>query len=92
LISIVCLAFVSAGDKAQIRPIFFFVCLLSGFFGCIADSIFGATIEDKPFYKKRLRKNASSQFRLNKHGVNVLATLSGGIVAMVLGYLFGVRI
>jgi uncharacterized protein (TIGR00297 family) len=91
LISIVCLAFVSAGDKAPIRSIFFSVCLISGFFGCIADSIFGATIEDKPFYKKRLRKNASSQFRLNKHGVNVLATLSGGLCAVVLGYAFGVQ-
>ena len=102
LISIVCLAFVSTGGKAPIRSIFFFVCLISGFLGCIADSIFGATIEDKPFYKKRLRKNASqqtlgkfdqnaSQFRLNKHGVNILATLSGGLFAVLLGYSFGVQ-
>ncbi|MBE0516447.1 MAG: DUF92 domain-containing protein [Methanophagales archaeon] len=102
LISIVCLAFVSAGDKAPIRSIFFSVCLISGFFGCIADSIFGATIEDKPFYKKRLQtflhaksvtKNATpaSQFRLNKHGVNILSTLSGGLCAVVLGYSFGVQ-
>ncbi len=103
LISLVCLAFVSAGDKAPIRPIFFSVCLISGFLGCIADSIFGATIEDKPFYKKRLQtflqaksftKNATPalQFRLNKHHVNVLATLSGGIIAILLGCSWGIQI
>jgi uncharacterized protein (TIGR00297 family) len=91
------------------------VCLLSGFLGCIVDSFLGATVEDKPFYKKRLRKNASqqtlekfdqqtfkksliknatpaSQFRLNKHGVNILATLFGGIFAILLGYSLGIQI
>ncbi len=58
------------------------VCLLSGFLGCIVDSFLGATVEDKPFYK----------FRLNKHGVNILATLFGGIFAILLGYSFGIQI
>jgi len=125
LISLVCLSFVISSEEPRIKTSFFLVCLLSGFLGSIADSIFGATIEDKPFYKKRsqqtlgkfdqqtkplqglrgqrggaplfkksLIKNATpaSQFRLNKHHVNILATLSGGIFAMVLGASFGVRI
>jgi uncharacterized protein (TIGR00297 family) len=79
LISIVCLAFVSAGDKAPIRLLFFSVCLISGFFGCITDSIFGATIEDR------------NPIRLNKHHVNVLSTLSGGLFAVVFGYWFGIQ-
>ncbi|RZN40101.1 MAG: DUF92 domain-containing protein [Methanophagales archaeon ANME-1-THS] len=103
LISLVCLLFVLSGEEPRILTIFFLVCLLSGFFGSIADSIFGATIEDKPIYKKRLQtflqaksltKNAlpASQFRLNKHHVNILSTLSGGLFAMVLGSFLGVRI
>ncbi|MCW3134628.1 MAG: DUF92 domain-containing protein [Methanophagales archaeon] len=64
------------------------VCLLSGFLGCIMDSFLGATIEDKPFYKNRLR---ASEFRLNKHHVNILATLFGGIFAILLGYYLGLQ-
>jgi len=40
----------------------------------------GATVEDR------------NPLRLNKHHVNILATLSGGIVAIVLGCSFGVGI
>ncbi len=58
------------------------ICLLSGFLGCITDSLLGATVEDKPFYKNR---------RVNKHHVNILATLFGGIFAIVLGYSFGIQ-
>ncbi|MCW3135457.1 MAG: DUF92 domain-containing protein [Canidatus Methanoxibalbensis ujae] len=47
---------------------------ISGFFGSIADSIFGATLENRS--------------RLNNHEVNILATLSGGIFAISLSYLF----
>jgi uncharacterized protein (TIGR00297 family) len=101
LISLVCLLFVGSNVETHIRITFFLVCLLAGFIGCVVDSFFGATIEDKPFYKKRLQtflqaksftKNATpaSQFKLNKHHVNILATLSGGIVAIVLGCSFGV--
>jgi len=61
------------------------VCLLSGFLGCIMDSFLGATIEDKSFYKR------TSQFRLNKHHVNILATLFGGILAILLGYYLGLQ-
>lgn len=86
LISVVCLVFVFAGSNAsvQIGVIFFIVCVLAGVLGCIADSIFGATIEDK--YKDKLFVN------LNKHHVNILATLTGGIIAILLGYSFGVQI
>jgi uncharacterized protein (TIGR00297 family) len=80
LISLVCLLFVLSGEDPRILTTFFLVCLLSGFLGSIADSIFGATIEDK------------NPVKLNKHHVNILSTLSGGIVAMVLGSLLGVRI
>lgn len=55
------------------------ICLLSGFLGGILDSFLGATVEDKPFYK----------IRVNKHGVNILATLFGGILAILLGYYLG---
>lgn len=153
LISLVCLLFALPGEDPRILMTFFFVCLLSGFIGSLTDSIFGATIEDKPFYKKRLQiflqaksftknifsldklsflkkgrasqqtsgtvgrqtkplkglqgqwggaplfkkrltKNATpaSQFRLNKHHVNILSTFSGGLFAMLLGYILGVRI
>ena len=80
LISVVCLSFVISSEEPRIITPFFLVCLLSGFLGSIADSMFGATIEDK------------NPVKLNKHHVNILATLSGGIFAMVLGSFLGVRI
>ena len=80
LISLVCLAFVSSNVETHIRITFFIVCLLAGFLGCVVDSFFGATVEDR------------NPLRLNKHHVNILATLSGGIVAILLGYPFGVGI
>ena len=80
LISLVCLAFVSSNAGTQIIASFFLICLLSGFLGCIADSIYGATIEDR------------NPLKLNKHHVNILATLSGGIIAIVLGHSLGLRI
>ncbi len=55
--------------------LFFFICLVSGFLGGIVDSIFGATVEDR------------YPLRLNKHHVNVMATLSGGICAILIAYL-----
>jgi len=80
LISLVCLAFVGSNVETHIRITFFIVCLLAGFLGCVVDSFFGATVEDR------------NPLRLNKHHVNILATLSGGIVAILLGYPFGVGI
>ena len=78
LISLVCLAFVSSNVETHIRITFFFVCFLAGFSGCVADSFFGATVEDR------------NPLNLNKHHVNILATLSGGIFAILLGYSLGV--
>jgi len=80
LISLVCLAFVSSNVETHIRITLFIVCILAGFLGCVVDSFFGATVEDR------------NPLRLNKHHVNILATLSGGIVAILLGYPFGVGI
>jgi len=84
LISFVSLLFVFAGSNAsvQVGVIFFILCVIAGVSGCIADSIFGATIED----------NAKLFMNLNKHHVNILATLAGGIIAILLGYSLGVRI
>ncbi len=42
--------------------------------GCVADSILGATVEDK------------KPLNLNKHHVNILATLIGGLFAIALCY------
>jgi len=55
------------------------VCLLSGFLGCIVDSFLGATVEDR------------DPLKLNKHHVNILATLFGGIFAILLGYFLGLQ-
>ncbi len=52
-------------------PVTLLICTLSGFFGCIADSFLGATLENRN--------------KLNNHEVNALATLSGGIFALALG-------
>jgi uncharacterized protein (TIGR00297 family) len=78
LISLVCLIFwldlqMTTGTIFSLLC----VCLLSGFLGCLMDSIFGATAEDK------------NPLKLNKHHVNILATLSGGIFAVIFGYSFG---
>jgi uncharacterized protein (TIGR00297 family) len=78
LISLVCLTFVSSSGLAHIRAPFFFVCLVSGFLGSVVDSFFGATVENR------------NPLNLNKHHVNVLATFSGGIIAIGLGYSLGV--
>ena len=70
LVSIVCLTF-----RIAVEPqLFFFICTLSGFMGCVADSILGATVEDK------------KPLNLNKHHVNILATLIGGFFAIALCY------
>ncbi len=51
------------------------ICLISGFSGGIVDSILGATVEDR------------YPLRLNKHHVNIMATLSGGIIAILIAYI-----
>jgi uncharacterized protein (TIGR00297 family) len=78
LISLVCLIF-WFDIQMTTKNIFllFCVCLLSGFLGCLGDSIFGATVEDR------------EPLKLNKHHVNILATLFGGVFAVILGYSFG---
>jgi uncharacterized protein (TIGR00297 family) len=79
LIALVSLAFIVPnlhfGAQWHPKASFFLVCLAAGFFGCLVDSLFGATLEDTCFYT----------FRLNKHGVNIIATFFGGIFAILLG-------
>ncbi len=87
LIALVSLAFKldlvsGAQPHLNLKAIFFLACFLAGFLGCLMDSLLGATLEDKHFYK----------FRLNKHGVNIIATLFGGIFAIALGYSFDIKL
>ena len=73
LISLVCLIFwFDLQITARSISLLFCVCLLSGFLGCLVDSILGATAEDR------------EPLKLNKHHVNILATLFGGIFAIIL--------
>ena len=77
LISLVGLTFVISGAVTHTKTIFVIICILAGFLGCVIDSILGATLEGRnPFY-------------VNKHHVNILATLSGGVIALGLGYSLG---
>ncbi len=73
LIALVSLLFLGAQAVTYIGAIFFIICLVAGFSGCFVDSILGATVEDR------------NPIGLNKHHVNILATLSGGGIAMLLG-------
>ncbi len=78
LISLVCLIFwFDLQITARGISLLLCVCLLSGFLGCLVDSIFGATVEDR------------EPLKVNKHHVNILATLFGGIFAIILSYSFG---
>ncbi|MHC1636016.1 MAG: DUF92 domain-containing protein [Candidatus Methanospirareceae archaeon] len=49
---------------------FFLLSSVGGFFGCIVDSFLGATLENHKI------------FGIDKHGVNAIATLSGGVFAI----------
>ncbi|MCD6455809.1 MAG: DUF92 domain-containing protein [Methanophagales archaeon] len=78
LISLAALAFWFGVQKSP-RTVLLLtgVCLLSGFLGGIVDSLLGATVEDR------------KPLKLNKHHVNILATLFGGVFAILLGCYFG---
>jgi len=75
LISLVSLTFPLNMNMNMNKRTAFTICLVSGFMGSLADSVFGATLEDR------------NPFKLNKHHVNILATLSGGIIAISIAYL-----
>jgi len=75
LISLVSLIFSLNMDMNMDKRTAFTICLVSGFMGSLADSVFGATLEDR------------NPFKLNKHHVNILATLFGGIIAISIAYL-----
>ena len=74
LISLAALAFVGDGGPYYS---FFLFCIFSGFVGCVVDSLLGASVEDR------------RPLKLNKHQVNILATLFGGVFAIFLGQVFG---
>ena len=74
LISLAALAFVGDGGPYYN---FFLFCIFSGFVGCVVDSLLGASVEDR------------RPLKLNKHQVNILATLFGGVFAIFLGQVFG---
>lgn len=80
LISLVTLAFWFGVQKSS-RTVLLLtcICLLSGFLGGIVDSFLGATVEDR------------KPLKLNKHHVNIIATLFGGVFAILLGYFFGLQ-
>jgi len=74
LISLVTLAFwFDVQESLRIVLLLTCICLLSGFLGGIVDSLLGATVEDR------------KPLKLNKHHVNIIATLFGGVFAILLG-------
>jgi len=52
----------------------FVICLLSGFIGCVADSLLGSTLEQKGL--------------VDTHEINLLTTLLGGFIAMMIASVF----
>ncbi|MGC9443456.1 MAG: DUF92 domain-containing protein [Candidatus Methanospirareceae archaeon] len=77
LIALVSLLFLGSRAVTYTGAIFFTVCLVAGLLGCLIDSILSATVEDR------------DPLNLTKHHVNFLATLSGGLIAMLLGAFWG---
>ena len=77
LIALVSILFLGSLAVLYIGMIFFYVCFVAGVLGCLIDSLLSATIEDR------------DPLNLNKHHVNILATLSGGLIAMLLGSSLG---
>jgi uncharacterized protein (TIGR00297 family) len=80
LIAFVSLLFLGERAITYLGAVFFVICLVAGFSGGLIDSILCATVEDR------------NPLRLNKHHVNLLATLSGGLIAMLLGASLGVSL
>ncbi|HDS45206.1 MAG TPA: DUF92 domain-containing protein [Methanomicrobia archaeon] len=80
LIALVSLLFLGTRAITIFGAIFFIICLVAGFSGCLIDSFLGATVENRDL------------LRLNKHHVNILATLSGGLIAMLLGAYMSVHL